>query len=240
MVEINKFITKMEQGLTEAFLCGGVDQHNYVVKSKRAGKETLIREHVCGRLAAALGLPIPQFEFVYVPKSVAMYSVNTELSDISEMPGFGSRQITTEPGNYNAPSLSSLNVADVRDVATDVRALVLLFDWWVLNPDRIDGNPNLLWDAQQHDLHVIDHNLTFDGNAANDFWDYHIFREDRGRLSDPGFRQVHQPMMLGILQSLPKVWAELPEDWLDGCIVTQNDVDGILRRVQSEDFWLTQ
>jgi hypothetical protein len=44
MIAVKEFITRLEQGYAEAFLCRGEDGRLYVVKSRLSGKASLIRE----------------------------------------------------------------------------------------------------------------------------------------------------------------------------------------------------
>src|SRR4051812_2963448 len=97
MIEVKQFITRLEQGYTEAFLCRGADGALYVVKSRRAGKTALVKEYICGRLGSDFGLPIPPFQLLYASQKVAEHSINEELRELSEIPGFGSRFVTDGP-----------------------------------------------------------------------------------------------------------------------------------------------
>jgi len=71
-------------------------------------------------------------------------------------------------------------------ISDDLRARLLIFDWWVMNPDRIltkaGGNPNLLWSLSQNQLHVIDHNLSLAPHKMPatflEFAEDHVFGAD--------------------------------------------------------------
>jgi hypothetical protein len=236
MIEVNEFITYLDQGYANAFLCRCKDTHKYVVKSRRSGKESLIREWVCGRIGRELGLPIPSIEFVYAPRSVAEHSANREMAALADTPGFGS-QFIGSPTPDGLLALPLLNVADVIEVDPAVRRRVLLFDWWVLNFDRTDENPNLLWNPIDKAIHVIDHNLAFDPHPPDLFWTHHIFRSDRAALSDARERAIDVERMEAIVGQLPLFWSEMPESWLEVSDLSVAAVDTILRRCESDDFW---
>ena len=236
MIAITEFITRLEQGFTEAFLCRGEDGWLYVVKSRKSGKESLVREWICGSIARRLGLPVPPFELVFVSDSVAVHSGNELLEALAETPGFGSRFVASSSGPESV-SVPMLNPTDVRDVDPQIRRRVLLFDWWVRNFDRIDDNPNLLWDPIQKALHVIDHNLAFDPEPAEVFWTEHIFRDDRTALLDPALRATDLPIMETILVALAEIWAAMPDSWTEASTLTLTDVDRILRRCTTDEFW---
>jgi hypothetical protein len=238
MIAVTEFISRFEQGYTEAFLCRGEDGHPYVVKSRRSGKAALIREWVCGRIGRELGLPIPPFEFICTTRAVAAYSANEDLAALADTPGFGSRFVGGQSDGMPV-GLPSLNVSDVPAVDPALRRLVLLFDWWILNVDRTEDNPNLLWDPAEGKLHVFDHNLAFDRNPA-DFWSRHIFRADRSALSDAIRRAGDFTAMDAILRQFPQIWSEMPESWTEVSDPAAGDVDTILRRCTTDDFWCPQ
>jgi hypothetical protein len=187
MIAVTEFISDFHEGYTNAFLCRGEDQHLYVAKSRRSGRESLIREWICGRIGQELGLPIPPIAQLYVDSAVLEFAANEQIGELANEYGFGSRYVTVD--RYGPPaSLPILNVSDVAEVDPKTRLVVLLFDWWILNFDRSDDNPNLLWDRVNKSLHVIDHNLAFDEGEATDFWKRHIFRGSRKQFVDPETR----------------------------------------------------
>jgi len=236
MIAVSQFITRLEQGYTEAFLCRAEDGALYVTKSKRAGKTALVKELLCGCIGRELALPIPSFELLYVSRRVAEYAINDEMHELAELPGFGSKYVTDSSADP-APGLPSLNLSDVSNVPEELRLRLLLFDWWVLNFDRIDDNPNLLWEPRTRNLHVIDHNLSFGVDSEEDFWRHHIFRADGVHLSDPAVRAVELSRLQRIISILPAIWNDMPQEWLDGCILTKDRVDETLRRCEMDSFW---
>jgi len=239
MIEVKEFLGRLEQGYTEAFLCRGDDGRKYVVKCRRSGRESLIREWVCGQIGREMRVPIPPFDMVSAARSVAEFSGIDEMAELAAAPGFGSRFVAIS-GDPAPAALPALNVADIPAVDQWIRRRVLLFDWWILNFDRTDDNPNLLWDPLNRDLHVIDHNLAFDRNPVSEFWASHIFRDDRPLFSDPGLRASNLASMNGIIQKLPEIWSNLPESWTEASQLTLAQVDTILRRYESDDFWSDQ
>jgi len=122
-------------------------------------------------------------------------------------------------------------------VTESLRAEILMFDWWVRNGDRTDGNANLLWKPTESRLFVIDHNLAFDSaEAPEDFWANHIFR-DAYRAWTDDFRGLMGLKMRAIMGELPRLWQELPEEWTADCDTTYAIVDTILRRYVEPSFW---
>ena len=232
MTEVREFITRLEQGYTEAFLCRSEDGRAYVCKSVRAGREALIKEVICSRVGSSLGLPIPPVEILYASPSVAERSLNSEITDLATEPGFGSCFVD---------SAATLNVADLTSVDAETRRLVLLFDWWIFNEDRTDDNPNLLWQPASHQLHVIDHNLAF-GTATDvenvvSFWNQHLFRSSRPGMTDRSFRNVIRPMMDRVMADLGNWWDALPYEWTSVCRPMLSLLISTLSRYLSEEFW---
>jgi len=236
VIEIKEYLGHLEQGYAEAFLCRGDDGRKYVVKSRQSGRESLIREWVCGHIGRELGLPVPPFDMVHAASSIAEFSGIEEMAALADSPGFGSRFVMTT-GDSASTALPVLNVADVAAVDVWMRRRVLLFDWWILNFDRTDDNPNLLWDPLTRDLHVIDHNLAFDSDPVARFWSGHIFRGDRALLSDPGLRASNSASMHAIIHKLPEIWSNLPESWTDASQLTLARVETMLHRYEADDFW---
>lgn len=207
IVEILGFVM---QGMTEPVLCRAEDGHDYVVKGHYAGHRALIAEWVANRLGTLLGLPIPDFELLQLDPDLLRYSVNTrEVGHLGRGTLFGSRR--------------ELNVVEIRQadfpwIDQNLMAQVLVFDWWVANPDRVfmegSGNPNLLWCDQQERLVVMDHNLAFTPALMANFWTEHAFRHARREWS-PAFRLAMSEKLRRALAQLSTIWAELPEDWTE-------------------------
>ncbi|HET6251962.1 MAG TPA: HipA family kinase [Tepidisphaeraceae bacterium] len=229
MILVKEFVRKISQGYANAALCRGEDGRYYVVKTRRgAGRDTVVKEWLCGRVGRELQLPIPDIEQVYFGGAGAKHGASDELLALTESAGFGSHYIE---------SADEVVATDIPFIEPKLRARIALFDWWIVNGDCTDWNPNLLWSASRIDLHVIDHNLAFGNESSDDFWCHHIFRDDRKSLSDPDFRAQIRPSMDRIIHDLPRFWAELPEDWTDLCNVTLAQVDSVLRRCEHDAFW---
>ena len=154
------------QGKTQPVFCRAEDSHEYVVKGKFAGRKALIAEWVSNRLGRLFGLPIPEFEQLFLDPQLLEYSARrSEVEILGRGVLFGSRR--------------ELNLVEIRQVDLplvdlDLRARVLAFDWLIANSDRVfiegAGNPNLMWAEEGQRLVVIDHNLAFDRSLMGNFW----------------------------------------------------------------------
>ena len=219
----------LQQGFAEPVLCRAEDGTWYVAKGRWSGRDTMVREWIAGRIGSDFGLPIPEVELLTLGAAEAVDMIHPNAMDLAAMPSFGSSFVE---------NVMHLPVTSAGDVPQDLRALVLLFDWWVLNGDRTDGNVNLLWSPHVRRLHVIDHNLAFGEHNLADFWHYHVFRDDRVAW-DASFRAETGRLMRDILGRVPQYWEELPVEWIDPpCDTSPELVDKLLRRIEDPDaFW---
>jgi len=220
------------QGVLQATECVAEDQCRYVVKHSRASAGALIKEWLAGRIGRAMGLPIPPIEILELPAVQAKYMAHRDAASLSKYPAFGSQWID---------DASLLLPANRLSIPAPLRAKILLFDWWILNGDRTERNPNVLWVAHRKTAYGIDHHLAFDEVEACSLWADHLFRDDRD-LWDDAFKAEMQPLMAEQRRLFDSYWNELPTDWL----AQQNEnvpdramVDRILGRFETdpERFW---
>jgi hypothetical protein len=167
ILEIVEVLRPAEQGRTTPFLCRGEDELLYYVKGRKAGTRSQYCEWAVAHLARAFGLPIPPFRTVHVSKELL-----AETSSDYQILGTG--VAFASEAQAGAQWFES---SFVSEVPQQLRRDVLVFDWWIHNMDRLEDNPNLLWDTDSKKLIVIDHDLAFE----NEFWpslfrDHHIFR----------------------------------------------------------------
>src|SRR6185312_2104269 len=107
----------------------------------------------------------------------------------------------------------------VGDVSEALRRDVLVFDWWVHNPDRtlttLSGNPNLLWDGDSGKLAVIDHNMAFDPEFdVQTFSKTHVFAADICKV----FQDLVEPAryaerLQAALVTWPEACQNVPAEW---------------------------
>jgi hypothetical protein len=124
----------------------------YVVKFRGAGQgaKALIAELVVGRIAAALGLPVPEQALVTVLPSLGGGEPDPEIQDLlraSHGTNVGLRYLD---GAFNFALAAAGEFVD--DV---VASRVVWLDAFVLNPDRTHRNTNLL--IHERRPYLIDH-----------------------------------------------------------------------------------
>lgn len=240
-IEIEEVIGRSEQGITEPYICRGADRYLYYVKGRGANYDSLIREWIAGRLARILGLPIPPFSLMEMPRELYEIGRDGLLKDLGHGLLFGSRQMQ----NVNELTFMKANALDAslkRDVAA--------FDWWVMNGDRTlteaGGNPNILWSEMDDRIYIIDHNLAFDDTVTlGSQLDSHIFAGPLDEIrTTPALRAHYRLKFDDALAALPEIMTEIPERWhyLDDQLTVEGPfstdaAEATLMRHRNEEFW---
>lgn len=204
-IEIIEILRQAEQGRSEPYLCRGEDDHHYFVKGRQTDRRSLWCEWMCSHLGRAFGLPIPPFCIVHVSHEL-LAETAPALRNIGAGPAFGSRQ---------AENLQWFEPALVMQVPENLRRDILVFDWWIRNLDRMDGNPNLLWQPVDASVAVIDFNQAFDPDfTLRTFGGIHLFRADARAVFDDLAERSHY---LERLERALVVWDEAcdnaPAEW---------------------------
>ncbi|WP_083708311.1 HipA family kinase [Janthinobacterium sp. TND4EL3] len=238
---IDEVLGRAQQGITEPFICRGDDGAIYFIKGKGAGRRSQICEWVSAQLATAFGLPIAEYALAEVAVELIEANVFPNISQLGSGIVFASREL---------PHPQELT-AITRDLVPDLLASdVLVFDWWLHNEDRHlterGGNPNLLWDMQNSELVVIDHNQAFDRhfNPCN-FLKTHVFASRWNDIFSDHLQREHYANKLeAILPRLAGIRANIPDSWWyvdDGvpADVTWDEIETCLQRCRQEDFWNT-
>jgi hypothetical protein len=158
----------------------------FVAKLRGAGHGVvaLVAELIVAELAEKLELPVPERTLLELPSNVPSDDRNDELADLL------SRSAGLNVGFRWLEGAKPATEDALRALDDDYLARVLFLDGLTMNPDRTDGNPNLLfWKARPW---LIDHGsaLPFHHDwasvteaSAREPHDYgrHVFR---GRLAE--------------------------------------------------------
>lgn len=177
-------------------------------------------------------MPIPAFTLLQVPPELVS-ALGPEVVALGHGAVFGSLQQT---------GVQEFAVTQLKRVDVEQRRMLLAFDWWVENADRSlsphGGNPNLLWNAAQSKLVVIDHNLAFDADFDDaSFFETHVFRQEAATLFDDLVCRAEISALLdaalscfdAAVQGIPPEWL-----WLDGearTLPVQVDFDALKHRL---------
>ncbi|MBC7791412.1 MAG: hypothetical protein H7Z74_15815 [Anaerolineae bacterium] len=122
-----------------------------IVKLRGAAQGTgpLVAEIIVAELADSLSLAVPPRSLIELPAAVEAANWDDELQDLLEA------SVGLNLGFDFLSGALDFTPADVGKVSTEERATILWLDRLVVNPDRTERNPNLLWWSDQ--LWLIDH-----------------------------------------------------------------------------------
>ncbi len=220
-----------DQGVSLPFLCKDEEEASWWCKGHLSGEQTQRYEWVCANLAKRLSLPIPDFEIMEVP---------IHLFNLWQVGNPACKDLFVTPSNSFV--FASRRVSGCRDLSPNspfldkgdrtLQARILVFDRIIRNTDRTDGNSNVLVNATEEEIHIIDHNLAF--NPAFDdkkFLEEHVFRNAFLALAPDELADLVEDIFQKVATfDLDSVWYEMPDVWTEEIStgLTLDDVRGIL------------
>jgi hypothetical protein len=235
MINIVEVIRKMKQGQTKPFLCRADNGKLYVVKGNTATPDGIIKEWIAGSLGKKLGLPVPDFTFVWVDESLLEFDRDLRF-ELGAGTAFASEYVQ---------SLQEITYSDLLTVDSDLLKKIFVFDYWIKNDDRtltnLGGNPNLFINQQNRNIVVLDHNLAFELNFdMSSFKKIHVSicsLDDNLDLliRDEFYNEIHQAF-----SGLDLIIEKIPED------IKQNAInfDGLISSIKlllvkytEDEFW---
>lgn len=244
-LEVVRIIRRSTQGVTRPFLCEVADGRLFWAKGNMAGKRALCSEWLAGSLAQKIGLPIPPFSQLNVSDDFIGQSLIDSAADLGSGLVFGSQDVS---------DVQEFGIEDARRVMRqdpETAMLTLLFDWWIQNGDRIlgdlGGNPNILINMFDQQMHIIDHNVAFDDSwNAPRFFENHVFGAIRKDFNRAKLLALRDRLRQG-RDCIDAFWTEIPDSWrfLDRdetlpVELTTDNVYTILNRLETEweEVWL--
>jgi hypothetical protein len=161
-VHVTRYVTPLREGGSLPAIVEASDQGMYVLKFRGAGQgvKALIAELICGELARAIGLPVPELVFVELDADLARTEPDPEIQDLLKASAGLNIALDYLPG-----SVTFDPVAD--QPSGELASKLVWFDAFITNVDRTARNTNLLmWHRQ---LYLIDHGaaLYFHHSWAN-------------------------------------------------------------------------
>lgn len=194
----------------------------------------LLAEFISACLASEMGLPLPDFNIVYVPEDLLEFLPDLS-KEVSSGYAFATRYIE------NAISLTFAQSRNVQVVPIDEQKKIYLFDRWIMNGDRSltakGGNVNILYDVEHDRYYLIDHNLAFDQNAGAEDFDYHVYsHKSRGWVFDMVDRIAQREKLLNSYSRMPHFWEVVPDEWLTDQDFLEK-IDTTLTRADTDEFW---
>jgi hypothetical protein len=149
-IAVTRYVTPLREGGSLPAIVEGNDLGTYVLKFRGAGQgpKALIAELVCGEIARALGLPIPELVLAELDVLLARSEPDPEIQALLKASAGLNLALDYLPGAIGFdPALG----APPARLASEI----VWFDALVTNVDRTLRNPNLLvWHKQ---LYLIDH-----------------------------------------------------------------------------------
>ncbi|WP_312115246.1 HipA family kinase [Stutzerimonas nitrititolerans] len=238
-----EIIRQSDQGLSvRPFIVRADDGLTYFVKGfNRAGGPSLISEVIAAEIGRHLGLPIPCWKIMHIPQALLDFSAMDNVQDLGGGPAFASLQVE---------NASDLMWSHLESIPVELQRKVLMFDWLLLNGDRIlgesgAGNVNLLIDSKG-EMVVIDHNAAFERELTHhEMVEFHVFRAQIGfHRADMLARLEYMPLLDAAIADWDRITSLLPEQWIfrdadqiDETEPTLQERLQILERFRTEQFW---
>jgi hypothetical protein len=168
-VQATRYVTPLREGGSLPAIVEGDDSGMYVLKFHGAGQgpKVLVAELICGELARAAGLPVPEIVTMELDADLARTEPDPEIQHLIKASGGLNLALDYLPGSVTFDPL-----ADQPDPS--LASAIVWFDAYVTNIDRTARNANMLMWHQK--LWLIDH------GAALYF--HHGWREGVDRSGD--------------------------------------------------------
>ena len=215
-VAATRYVTPLREGGSLPAIVEGDDSGMYVLKFHGAGQgpKVLVAELICGELARAAGLPVPEIITMELDPDLARTEPDPEIQQLIKASGGLNLALDYLPG-----SVTFDPIVDQPDAA--LAAAIVWFDAYVTNIDRTPRNANMLmWHRK---LWLIDH------GAALYF--HHGWREGVDRSGD-AFPAIKDHVLLRFANDLraadaalsarltpaiiDDVVSSVPDAWLSG------------------------
>lgn len=210
-VLVERYVTPLREGGSMPAVVEADDLGMYVLKFRGAGQgvRALMGELICGGIARALGLPLPELVLAMLHAKLAQTEPDPEIQDLIRASDGLNVGLDYLPGSVNFdPAVDA--------VSDDFASRLVWFDALVSNVDRTARNTNMLmW---QRKPWLIDHGATLTFHHA---WD--------GTVADPGkpFAPIADHVLLAQASQLAEVdealAAQLSEPVLTAILATVPD-----------------
>lgn len=217
VLRATRYVTPLREGGSLPALVEAEDDGLYVLKFRAAGHgaKALVAELVCGELARALGLRVPEQALIEVDDALGRNEPDAEVRDLLRGSVGLNLGLDFLPGSLGFDP--AVGPAPTSDEASDIV-------WWdalITNVDRTAKNPNLLWWHAR--LWLIDHGSAlyfhhaWSGAEASERSPFpavaqHVLLPWAGDVPGAGDRLAHELTAGAVMRAL----AEVPDEWLEG------------------------
>jgi hypothetical protein len=243
----HRYVTPLREGGSLPAIIEADDQGLYVLKFRGAGQgpKALIAELVCGELARAAGLAVPEIVLVELEAELARTEPDPEIQDLIRASAGLNLALDYLPGSVTFDPLAD-------QPAADIASAIVWHDAFVTNVDRTPRNSNLLmWHRR---LWLIDHGAALYFHHA---WDGHLDRaaspfalvRDHVLLpfaaalpeADARMREAITPQAIAdIVALIPDAWLDEPEVFADPAAHRQAYADYLTRRLASSNVFVEE
>ena len=212
-VQATRYVTPLREGGSLPAIVEGDDSGMYVLKFHGAGQgpKVLVAELICGELARAAGLPVPEIITMELDPDLARTEPDPEIQQLIKASGGLNLGLDYLPG-----SVTFDPIVDQPDAA--LAAAIVWFDAYVTNIDRTPRNANMLmWHRK---LWLIDHGAALyfhhgwregvdrSGDAFPAIKDHVLLRFANDlRAADAALSARLTPAIIGdVVSSVPDAW----------------------------------
>jgi len=243
-VVATRYVTPLREGGSLPGLMEADDLGTYVVKFHGAGqgRKALIAEVICGVLAQALGIPVPDLVTVDLDPALAAGEPDQEVQDLLRASAGLNLGVDFLPGALDFDAAAF-------DVEPGLAGRVLWFDAWTGNVDRSWRNPNLLF--WHRATWLIDHGaaLTFhhrwSGAGAFATKPFEAathaligFGPDVASADSALTPLVTDELVRAAVAEVPELWLSDEPGFESADAVRVAYVDQLLGRLRARDSWV--
>lgn len=214
-VHVTRYVTPLREGGSLPAIVEADDDGMYVLKFRGAGQgaKALVAELICGGIARAIGLPVPDIVLAELDPQLARTEPDPEIQELLRASAGTNLALDYLPG-----SITFDPQADAVDEKLASR--IVWFDAYVMNIDRSARNANLLtWHRR---LWLIDHGAALYVHHGADDWPARndgAFAGIKDHVLLPRARDLAaaDADMQGLLTPdiLASVVAQIPPAWLE-------------------------
>ena len=242
-----RYVTPLREGGSMPAVVEADDDGLYVLKFRGAGQgpKALVAELICGGLAKALDLPMPDLALMELDADLARTEGDPEIQDLIKASAGLNLAMDYLPGAVNFDP-----VAEQPDA--DLASRIVWFDAFISNVDRTARNTNLLmWHRR---LYLIDHGAAlyfhhgWDGDASGAGKPFPLIRDHvllrwASRVAEVDAElasRLSDDVIAGIVADVPDAWLQGPDTFGDPATQRAAYVAYLMQRVARREAFVQE